>query len=158
MWASCQIQKGGCAIPLPLKSGSPLAQILWLREFWGIYGAEYGFPPRLDAVGCHCYGVVNTEFSLWKCRRYIDDFVAFAREHGIPEVWVTEFAYCSPEFLVKMRAYYEAIPEVKRIAWFQVTYEGSEPWAPWLGCNSSLADYETGELTELGNAYARSGW
>lgn len=134
--------------------------LLWLDQWWAAYVSAYGSPPRVDAVAMHCYGSWVPDD---KCQRRTDDFVAWANERGIREVWVTEFArqLCYPyteqgavQFITENVAYWRTIPAVTRVAYFQTTYRGDEPWAFPGNCNTSLVDWETQQLTAVGRAYA----
>lgn len=140
---------------------SPAASLSWLTQWWDIYLAVYGVPPRVDAVASHCYGAWDAAAAISKCEAMADATVAWARDHGIGEVWVTEFAHLpcwsegevgSIEFMQAMVAYYRDTPEITRWAWFQNYYHGDEPWAFGPYCNTSLAE-EDGTLTPLGEAY-----
>jgi len=130
--------------------------------FYAAYIAEYGEEPKLDAIAMHCYD--SWAIGTGKCQQRAADFMAWAQERDIGEVWVTEFGRqtCYPggtqaaiEFMHEMVRYFNREPTITRYAWFQLSYrcDGSEPWAFPPGCDTSLVNWETGELTALGEVY-----
>ena len=52
-----------------------------------------------------------------------------------------------------MQAYFDSEPMITRTAWFQLSYRGNEPWAFGDACNTSIVDFDTGELTEIGKEW-----
>lgn len=141
---------------------SPAANISWLLSFRSEFIRMYGHPPRIDAVAHHCYGAWSTQSAISQCIASVNQAVTFAQVYDIPEVWVTEFAYlpCWPEgeqgsveFMQAMVEHYKSVPEIKRWAYFQTSYYGTEPWSFGPTCNTSLVNIETGELTIQGQAY-----
>lgn len=136
----------------------------WLTEFWELYIKRYGVAPKFQAIAMHCYDSWTP--GSGKCQDRADAFVAWAQEREIPEVWVTEFGrqtcywggeQAAVEFMQEMVQHFEREPMITRYAWFQATYkcDGSEPWAFPPGCDTSLVDWDTGELTALGEAYTQ---
>ena len=112
-----------------------------------------------DALAAHCYMVQGAEGA---CKSHLARFVALAQRYGIPEVWVTEFAYVPQPgegyagaiaWMADITAWMDAQPTITRYAWFELAYLGSEPWAWGVAQNTSLVDYNTGALTALGEAY-----
>jgi hypothetical protein len=60
----------------------------WLVDFHSAYVAIHERAPRIDALAVHCY--LN---SADECISLVKRYEALAREWGIGEVWVTEFAF-----------------------------------------------------------------
>lgn len=134
----------------------------WLTQWWDASSALNGRPPRCNAVAFHCYAGWTWQEAANTCIARVGEAVSWAKERGIKEVWVTEFAYlpCWPDgvegsilFMQAMIDYFESEPMVTRYAWFQMAYRGDEPWAFGGTCNTSLANVHTWELTPLGEAY-----
>lgn len=135
----------------------------WLTQWWDTYMALYSRSPRVDAVAHHCYGDWdNVGTSVNKCLYSVDHCVDWADARGIPEVWVTEFAFTGYEsydddrailYMKEMVEYFHQIPKITRYAWFQTRYKGTEPWSFGPDRNTSLIDYDSQELTSLGHAY-----
>lgn len=118
--------------PAPSESG-----IEWLPEFRAAYAVQWGHYPRLDALAVHCYS--NTFES---CRQVVAQFVLWAHQWGVPEVWVTEFAFVSSEQdAVRFMRWLRDEPRVTRFAWFT---NRDEP--------SALVAAD-GELTRWGRVY-----
>jgi hypothetical protein len=135
----------------------------YLDEFWSDHEDLWGRAPRVDGLSVHCYGEWSAEASITKCKAVAGSFVAWAEAHGVPEVWITEFALlpCWPggvpdvlEFMAAMVAFFRDDPMITRWAWFQVSYMGTESWSFGPYCNTSLVDYYTGEITDMGAVYA----
>lgn len=95
------------------------ADIWWLARFRAAFYARYGFHPRFDALAFHCYRPTAAE-----CIKIGKQFVTWAREWGVTEVWCTEFAFtaarsCNPEYEARMFvAWLEGTPEVTRYSPF----------------------------------------
>ncbi len=138
----------------------------WLNEWYGLFIEEHSEegqdrPPRIDALGIHAYGTFED------CRTAIIEANEWAEAHGIKDVWLTEFAYlpcweggmnASVEFMNSMFEWLSTSPEAekdKRAAHFMTSYTGEEPWSPPLECNTSLIDWDTGELSPLGHEFLR---
>jgi hypothetical protein len=131
----------------------------WLIDWRAAFEASEGRAPRVDAVGVHCYWWgVEPELSAAFCQDQVDKAADLAANWGARGVWLTEFAHlCDPEemddYLDVMLPWLEEHPGVLRYAWFQLSYEGTEGWAFGPGCNTSLIDWETGDLTPAGRRY-----
>jgi hypothetical protein len=126
----------------------------WLPRFRDSYLCLYDTPPKLDALACHCYFTTPQQ-----AIKHVERYIGWAREWGIAEVWVTEFAFL-PELGVtqKLRefcAWMQAEPMVTRYAWFATRMSGHEPWSLGPDSNTGLIDYESGELTDYGEAYSQ---
>lgn len=139
-----------------------VSRLGWLEEWRQAYIDTYGEPPRVDALGFHCYGAFNAAAAFETCKAQTRNAVALAGRWGVDEVWLTEFAMVpcwngmddSIAFLRSMLDWLSTQPKVSRAAWFQTTYRGDESWAFGPDCNTSLVDYDTGELTPLGAAWS----
>jgi hypothetical protein len=141
---------------------SPSASIAWLTQWYSDYVNLYGRPPKMDVVGSHCYGPWNVNTAVGTCKSGAENIVRWAKTRGINEVWITEFAMLpcwsggesdSVEFMKQMIEYYKEKELITRWAWFQTSYIGNEPWSFGPYCNTSLVDFYSGELTEIGKAY-----
>jgi hypothetical protein len=55
------------------------------------------------------------------------------------------------QYIRRMMQWLSSESKVQRYAYFEMSYEGSEPWA--FSWNTSLTDWDTGELTNLGRAF-----
>jgi len=131
----------------------------WLVRFRDAYKKAYGRWPRLDGLAMHCYIPERGG-----CIALGQKFVRWAREWGVPEVWVTEFAFLpkwAPDAEGQARewvAWLEAEPMIKRYAPF-TSYIPGGTWS-WPHtepeANPSLfVGTESTELTEMGRWYQR---
>jgi hypothetical protein len=132
----------------------------WLEDWRAAYIAEYGQPPRLDALAIHTYwGKTAAAYSA-----QVQSYVDLAKQWGISEVWVTEWALAHQldrtlqETTAEMRkylAYLDAEPMVTRYA----------PWTNRVECmgdaygfrydgpfDTPLFNFD-GSISELGKAY-----
>ena len=113
-----------------------------------------------DALAAHCY--VNRD-SAGAMKGHFERAVHIAEQYSIPEVWASEWSYVgeageSPDvaaaFIRDMLVWFETQPRITRQAYFQLSHagDGSEWWwrANW---DTSLVDFDTGEITALGEAY-----
>lgn len=117
----------------------------WEQEWYAAYQRLYGEPPRIYALGVHCYN------NLIRCQTWVSEHEKLARqwtESG--QVWVTEWAMPLPQADVFLPWLLEQ-PGVAREAW----YLARSP-VEW----TSLFDAEG--LTDLGLWYqaavAPHGW
>jgi len=114
-----------------------------------------------DALAAHCYVNRNCKDAM---RGHFERAVQIAEQYGIPEVWATEWSYVgevydppdeAAAFIRDMLAWFERQPRLTRQAYFQLSHagDGSEWWwrANW---DTSLVDFDTGEITALGQAFA----
>jgi hypothetical protein len=137
--------------------------ISWLDEMWEEYVERYDEEPRFDALAAHCYGnSVRSSSAVSWCKAVLEEFISWARDKGVREVWLTEYAFlpCLPEgidgsvaFMRGMREYVDREDMITRDAWFQLTYRGDESWAFGEKCNTSLVWFDDGGLTRLGIEY-----
>lgn len=116
----------------------------WIVRFRDAYLAMYQVPPRLDGLAVHCY--------LWdaqQCIALTQKYLVWAREWGVPEVWVTEFAFSAcggrsiDQTAVEARrfiAWMDAEPMVTRYAWFTNRIRPDEAWILDYECVSPLFD------------------
>ena len=143
---------------LKLVAPAPTADIRGWRDDWvEVYRRLWGEDPRFDAVAVHVYP------QKWG---YFEECIAaawqFARRYGV-RLWVTEYAFLpcwapapgdAVAMLKRMTTYMARDPaRFDRWAPFILTCSGREKWAFGEECNSSLVDYYTGQLTELGRGY-----
>lgn len=135
----------------------------WIRDFRIAYIAQYGTPPRLDALAFHWYGWWADD-AIYLAEYY----KALAREWNVPEIWLTEFAMptqpapdecwegayaiAQPE-AQKLLVYLEQDEMVTRYAWFAARIQGTEWWSD-SRCFAALIDYDTGTCTTWGALYA----
>lgn len=144
----------------------------WLDDFWDEYEDAYSEEPRMDAVALHLYPQLVSYYStptghINISASKVDAAVDFADEHGIPEVWITEFcaqpiAYGSLgytgtiQYMDGMIGVFESEPKVTRWAWFGLDLTNFWYWPsnPELSAlyNTSLVLLDH-LLTRLGKEY-----
>ncbi len=127
--------------------------IQWLTAFINAYTQANGKPPRLDAIGMHCYQWTATE-----CIQTTQQIEQLASQMGA-EVWVTEFAFYQgydqrtvPQVQQEMQTYLSYLNSEARIthyAWFANRIYGTEPWANPAGWNSPFSTL-TGSQPPMG--------
>jgi hypothetical protein len=118
----------------------------WLTQFREAYKARYGSPPRLDALGAHCYGSIAT------CEEYIRKVEATATAWGVKGgVWVTEVATSPLSDAAALVAWLEAEPGIARYAWFTNRETSRDSWASGI---ETLVDSNTGAINAYGHMYA----
>lgn len=123
----------------------------WRDEYRQLYGTD----PPVDAVAVHCYAwdgqSVNAAVSFCKGQ------VRKAAKLNLGPVWVTEWAWIgeqdrkAEQYIGRMLKWLGRERKVSRHAYFELSYSGDEPWA--LPYNTSLTDWQTGQLTNLGVAF-----
>jgi hypothetical protein len=131
----------------------------WLVRFRDAYRAAYGKWPRLDGLAMHCY--IPDQGG---CIALGQKYVGWAREWGVPEIWVTEFAYLpkwaldaeaqAREFVAWMNG--ERL--IKRYAPWTAYIQGGAPYWPYTDpeTNPSLFTGPTStELTSMGRWYKK---
>lgn len=118
-----------------------------------------------DALGVHCYEDTSCfDGDVYKgcCQGHFERAMRLARQYGIGEVWVTEWAYVPMPgenlnraviAMNEMIDYFEGQPTITRYAWFQLSYLGTEDWAFKDRQNTSLVNFFSGEIGVLGEAY-----
>ncbi len=132
----------------------------WLVDFRNAYIAAYGAPPRLNALGVHCYSWY-AELGDYGCIPHTRKFIDWANAWNVPEVWVTEFSF-SPtapssldQSLQEANTYITWMKNqslVTRYAWFASKIQGTEWWAiPTF--HTPITDWNSGALTLFGNMY-----
>lgn len=129
----------------------------WLPQFRAVYRAEVGRYPRFDALAVHCYD------SAAQCIAVVKQFEAWAREWGVPEIWVTEFAFVpawSQDAEGEARAFMAYLgqrPMVTRVAPFLSYGSGCDEY--WPDCrpdaNPALLHADLMTPTDIGRWYAR---
>jgi hypothetical protein len=134
----------------------------WLDDMWSEYDRLYGTAPRFDAVAFHiypqrmCYQGCTVNYYLVVARDiYAKQAIDWAADHGIPEVWITEFALQpiaageagTIAFMEQFTAWMREEPAITRWAWFSL---GSY-WPP--GYDTALVGPD-GTLTTFGEVYA----
>ena len=143
-----------------LVSPSPL-DISWLDDWWDAYFARFGRSPRIHAVAGHFYGFSDGAQAYKNAVRHLDELSNFAKRKGVEAIWITELAQLpcysdqadTATFIERIVPVYKQCELVTRIAWFQVTMQGDEPWGFGAMCNTSLVNWTTGDLTVIGHAY-----
>jgi hypothetical protein len=139
---------------VPVSPGPSHIHPEWLLNWRNQYITTWGVPPALGALAIHCYGTPAT------CQNVVSQVIGYADAWGIPEVWVTEFAF-TPAWSSTWEkdaetfiAWMEAQPKIKYYFWWAVAYPDDDPCCPWAsGFNTQLFDWDTGEITELGEFY-----
>lgn len=126
----------------------------WIVDFRNDYIQTYGYPPRLDGLAAHCYVA-----SALDCEALIQWYIDRANEWGVPEVWLTEFAYMpcttSPRSPLtesnSLIDWMERNPKVTRYAWYTNRQPPADPcWS------TALFDWYTGSITVYGTMYRDS--
>lgn len=132
----------------------------WLVDFRNAYIAAYGTPPRLNALGVHCYSWY-AELGTYGCIPHTRKFMDWATAWGVSEVWVTEFSFSptspsSPsQALQEANTYITWLQNqsmVTRYAWFASKIQGTEWWS-LPSFYTPIADWNSGTLTAFGNMY-----
>jgi len=117
--------------------------IEWLPEFRQAYVNIYGELPQLDALAAHCY-----KQSAAECEALVGQFIVWADEWGIGEVWVTEFSFTDLAEARRFIAWIEGEPTITRYAWYTnrlpATHIDDAP----------LIEWSTGHLTAWGVMYS----
>lgn len=127
----------------------------WLPSFRGASIARYGKPPRVDVIMLHCYG--TSEF----CIEYITSQYYLIDLFGARGIVVSEFAYptcwegedATIREMQELVAFFRSQPEILGWSWFIDTMTGSESWWNYPECRTQLRDFDTGQLTRIGEAY-----
>jgi hypothetical protein len=116
-------------------------------QFREAYIAQYGRTPRLDALAMHFYGQRAADgiaLTEWYKER--------AREWGITQVWVTEFAILACTNLSlddagievrKLIDYFDNDTMIARYAWFTNRTRADESYVN-VNCMTALFDWATG--------------
>jgi len=140
--------------------GPAVVHLWWSEDFHFYYEQQYGEQPRMDALAIHSYPQIPGDaLASTLIQRSINDVQAaidFAAEHGIPEVWVTEFAVQPRgdpqkpiDYMTAMIAWFQAQPTVTRWAWFALDL--TDFW--WGEYDTSLV--LDGALTPFGEVYSQ---
>jgi len=131
----------------------------WLYKFYNAYLAQFGQPPRLNALAIHCYQDASV------CMAVVNQVLNYANAWNVPEVWVTEFAfseawsaaYPSGDWRIEADLFIDwarAQKLIARLYWWATRYESDNPEAWWsYGWHTNLLDWDTGMLTERGAYY-----
>jgi len=150
--------------------GSPATTqdgIGWLLRWRDEYVALYGHGPRVDYVVLHCYGTCGDEGNGARdCRQYVQDQYYLIELFGARGIIVAEFAYPTcwegeQRTIDEMRElvrFFAGEREVVAWFWFIDRMTGNEAWWWDPDCRTQLRDFDTGELTALGEAYRSLGW
>jgi hypothetical protein len=126
----------------------------WLERSRNAYTELYGHPPRWDALGAHTYQRVD------EAKATLTWYVAKAKEWGVSEVWVTEYAtlpcrYASLDEALQagrdLTRWIRENPTITRFAWYGARLQPGDGWP--AECITPLADFETGNLTIWGEMY-----
>jgi hypothetical protein len=126
---------------------------VWLEQTRNAYIAQYGVPPKWDALAVHCY-----EYFERDCRTKLQGWFNKLQDWNIPELWITEFSFfpCNghdaPNEMKSFVNYLNSEPRVTRYAWFAARIRGDEAWSFGAECNPASVD-GLGNLTPLGRAY-----
>lgn len=140
-----------------LVSPAPTAtNVTWIIAFRNAYISMYGAPPRFDALAIHCYA-----WSASECISYAQQYEAWAKSWGVPEVWVTEFSISpvapnNPTRAIqegqKFMNWMASDPMITHFAWFVSKMQGTEAWAP-ASFDTPTLDWSSGSLTSYGQMY-----
>lgn len=132
----------------------------WLAEFYAAHLMRWRTAPKLDALAIHCYSSAD------ECIRIVSQVVAYAKAWGIPQVWVTEFAFSSEwqsaypagstwqSEATKFIDWMNAQPLITRYYWWAMSYDKTNQAQWWsYGWPTSLYDWTTKQMTERGRFY-----
>jgi hypothetical protein len=141
--------------PAPLRNPGA-----WLSDFREEHIKLWGYPPKLDVLALHCYE------SYLQCRAKAEQVIRYAKEWGIKEVWITEFAFSDqwqgkypPESSWEIEAqklinWMNSETMITRYYWWALEYDPSNENQPWsYRWPTSLYVWGTDELTEAGKFY-----
>jgi hypothetical protein len=132
----------------------------WLAQFYQAHQARWGYPPKLDVLAIHCYGVADF------CIGIVSRTIGYAEQWNIPQVWVTEFAFSGawqnkypPNATWQSEAqrfigWMDDQPRIGRYYWWAMMYDTDDPQQWWnYGWKTQLYDWNTGALNERGIFY-----
>jgi hypothetical protein len=127
----------------------------WLTQFRDAFYQRYGRWPMLDAIAIHCYQSAD------QCIELIERYKRLAQDWGVPEGWVTEFAYTSEAWgpawqgeIKKLVAYMDSDPWISRYSPYVSRQNCSDgTWDCARAGDPSLFEPD-GRLTEIGRVYA----
>ena len=115
-----------------------------------------------NALAVHYYAWRDLAAEIARTTEFLRQAVDLAQRYGIGEVWLTEWAGLHGWMGQDAALEYErrmltevlpSFPQITHEAWFQLSYRGDEEWAFGVDCNTSLIDYNTGQLTPFGQVY-----
>jgi len=115
----------------------------WLPQFRQAYHNIYGEWPRLDALAAHCYKPTAV-----LCQALVEQFIIWADEWDVPEIWVTEFAFVDLTEARRFIAWMEAESKITHYAWF------TNRLPTMHASDAPLVDWDTGRLTVWGQMYS----
>ncbi|MBD3299835.1 MAG: hypothetical protein GF347_00605 [Candidatus Moranbacteria bacterium] len=122
-----------------------VAHVEWLEEFLPLLSVAP------DAISVHCYGHDGGP----DCKGFITQFRTFGYPVIVSEwAWIGTDPQEAADYIVDMMAWFDANRDwIIADAYFQARYEGTEPWAFGPEYNTSLVDWERGDLTPQGRAF-----
>ena len=127
--------------PAPSEGG-----LTWLPAYRQWYIDLYGRPPPMDALAVHCYNNTSAQ-----CIALAEQVIGWAVEWGVPEVWVTEFAFFDSSAMGEAQSFIRWMtqePMITRYAWYTNRLL-PDKW----GATSTLLEFDTGALTPRGPMY-----
>lgn len=133
-----------------------VTDLSWLSRFLVLV------PQKPNALAVHYYAWRDLDAEIARTKEFLRQTVALAQTHSISEVWLTEWAGLHGWMGQDAALEYErrmlievlpSFPQITHEAWFQLSYRGDEEWAFGVDCNTSLIDYNTGQLTPFGQVY-----
>lgn len=139
-WAAPQLAREGRMLVSPATF-----TLSWMEAWWPMV------EPKPDAIAVHCYDFGGGNV----CKDHILSYAKF----GVP-LMVTEWAYVpgpgeeqvAAVYIADMLIWFDAHRDVIIMdAYFQTSYRGDEEWA--LFGNTSLINWDTGDLTPMGVAF-----
>lgn len=152
---------------MPKISPATLDDACYLYQVYEEHERRFGVPPAWDYLAAHCYYPTAEA-----CIAHIEDLLTLGRNWDPPRrVFVTEWAIlpCAqtttgvcgqPDMAraqfeaTKLRAWFEANPDIVAHLWFASEYNGAEWWSfqPHAACDTSLV--HGGQLTAWGRWFA----
>lgn len=133
-----------------------VTELTWLSRFLALVQR------KPSALAVHYYAWRGLDTEIARTKEFLRQAVDLAQRYGIGEVWLTEWAGLHGWMGQEAALEYErrmlteilpSFPQITRQAWFQLSYRGDEEWAFGVDCNTSLVDYNTGQLTQFGVIY-----
>jgi len=133
----------------------------WLWRMVAAYKSRYGEKPRFDAIAVHYYSLCPPDIEGSKRHLLRVRQEALAHGYDVP-IWLTEFGGCCPwpdpsngneQMMRELIPWMKQQPWIGRYAWFMALIPPDVSWLPGDFSNCSLIDWETRELTELGQLY-----
>jgi hypothetical protein len=129
----------------------------WLEQWYAAYIAQFGRPPRMDAIAIHTYFCASAA----DCQAQVEYYIGLAKRWNVPEVWITEWTF-SPGMdrtlraaIADMREYMAWLEQEPMVGRYAVWTNRTEctGFAPGTYFDTPMFA-QNGAITEMGKAYA----